>query len=87
MDSDRVYIAVGRGCGKTRMQAKMIEELTKAGKTVVLIEPKCTTNRTKGFTYAGAIIDLDILTPEQMERADRILKEVLKGDNNGTKTE
>lgn len=77
MDSDRVYVVVGRRSGKTIMQAKIIEELTKAGKTVVPIEPKRTT-QIKGFTYAGAIVDLDILDPERMARAEQMMNMILK---------
>lgn len=78
-DSNNVYVVVGRGSGKTMIQAKIIEEFTKAGKTVVPIEPKRTA-QTKGFTYAGAIVDLDILDPERMARAEQMLNAILKGE-------
>ena len=77
--NDVVYIQVGRASGKTMIQAKIIDELMKAGKKVVLIEPKRTPVR--GITCAGAIVDLDILNPEQMERAEKMLNMILKGES------
>lgn len=79
IDNNNVYVMIGRRSGKTMMQAKIIDELTKAGKTVVPIEPKRTT-QTRGFTYAGAIVDLDILDPERMARAEQMMNMILKGE-------
>lgn len=79
IDKDTVYVMIGRRSGKTMMQAKIIDELTKAGKTVVPIEPK-RTSQTRGFTYAGAIVDLDILDPERMARAEQMMNTILKGE-------
>lgn len=78
--ANRVYVSLGRRCGKTMLQNKYIEELRKSGKEVVLVEPKCVDSKLRGATYAGAIVDLDILSPEQMERAERMLDQILKGE-------
>lgn len=78
--ADRVCVSLGRLCGKTMLQHKYIEELRKSGKEVVLVEPKCVDSKLRGTTYAGAIVDLDILSPEQMERANRILDQILRGE-------
>ncbi|MBO5887510.1 MAG: hypothetical protein J6Q60_05765 [Bacteroidaceae bacterium] len=59
-------------------QIRIIEELMKSGKKVVLIEPKLTTERMKGMPYSSGLIDLDILTPDRIERADKIINAILK---------
>ena len=78
IDNDVVYVTVGRKCGKIVAQARQIEELIKSGKKVVLIEPKLTTERMKGMPYSSGLIDLDILTPDRIERADKIINAILK---------
>lgn len=71
-----IYIYPARRNGKTAIMRKMIEAYLEAGYEVKFIEPKLTNQR--GFTLAGSIIDVDILTPAQCERAERMLKEILK---------
>ena len=75
-----VYVQLGRGCDKLTRRNEMIESLIKSGKKVVFIGSKPTPTRTRGVTYAGAIVDLDILSPERMNRAEQILNEHLKGE-------
>lgn len=75
-----IYIYPARGNGKTHIMREIIEAYLADGYEVKFIEPKCTNLR--GFTLAPAIIDVDILTPAQCERAERMLEEILKG---GTK--
>lgn len=78
-DSDTVYVTVGRGSGKTRIQARQIEELMKSGKKVVLVEPKYTSKHIEGKTPVDLYVDQGILSPERMERAEKILSMFLKG--------
>ena len=77
---DTVYVLLGRGCGKTLTRNDMIEALIKSGKKVVLIEPKRFSEQQRSIAYSSVLTDLDILTPEAMARAERILNEVLKGE-------
>lgn len=79
-EPDTVYVTVGRGSGKTMIQARQIEELTKAGKKVVLIEPKYASKHIEGKRPIDIHVDQDILTPERMERANRMLEMILKGE-------
>ena len=62
------------------IQARQIEELMKSGKKVILVEPKCTSRHVNSQTYANGIVDLDILDPERMKRAEEILNMFLKGE-------
>lgn len=77
MNNRSIYVYPSRGNGKTYIAHKMIKAYLEAGYEVKIAEPKQTNLR--GFTLAPAIIDVDILTPAQCERAERMLKEILKG--------
>lgn len=79
-EPDTVYITVGRACGNTSGLLKYYEEVIKSGKKVVLIDPKCTSRHIKGRPIMDMHTDLDILTPERMERANQILDMILKGE-------
>lgn len=72
-----IYIYPSRGNGKTALMRELIKTYLEAGYEVKFIEPKQTNLR--GFTLPPAIIDKDILTPAQCERAERMLEEILKG--------
>ena len=76
--SHRVYIHLARGEGKMSLAREYIKKYQEAGYEVKFIKPKQTNQR--GFTLAPAIIDVDILSPAQCERAERMLKEILKGE-------
>lgn len=80
MNNRTIYIHLARGEGKMSLVRERIKKYLEAGYEVKFIEPKQTNPR--GFTLAPAIVDVDILTPAQCERAERMLKEILKG---GTK--
>ena len=80
IDNNAIYVMVGRGGGKTMAWLREIEELVKSGKKVVLVEPKCTTAQTKPVPYSNGVIDWDILTQGQMERAEQISRMFLKGE-------
>lgn len=80
MDSDTVYVQIGRGNGKHITMLRQIEKLIGSGKKVVLIEPKLVAERTKHIPYSNGLIDLDILDPGAMERAEKMLNTILKGE-------
>ena len=79
-EPDRVYITVGRSSGKTMIQARQIEKLLESGKKVVLVEPKYTSKHIEGKTPVDLYVDPGILSPERMERAEKILSMFLKGE-------
>ena len=64
-----VYIMPARGQCKMWAQLDLYAKLLAEGRTVVYVQPN---EPRRGFTYAGWIIDYDILTPDALERADRI---------------
>ena len=71
-----IYILQARGNGKLHKQRELEDKFLASGRKVVYVQPD--KNRQRGFTLAGAIIDLDILTPERCERAERIWNEYWK---------
>lgn len=77
MNNRTIYIYPSRGNGKTALMRELIKTYQEAGYEVKIAEPKLTNQR--GFTLAPAVIDVDILTPAQCERAERMLEEILKG--------
>ena len=81
---DTVYVIPARGGCKSAAERAVIERLLKEGRTVVYGRP---VKPTRGITFTGAMLDLDILTSEQYERADTFLKEFLKGNNDGTEND
>lgn len=66
-----VYVMPGRGSCKTSMQLEIYEELLKQDYRVELAKPS-----TSKPSYD--LLDYDILTYPELERANRILDELLK---------
>lgn len=79
-DNNTIYIYPSRGNGKTALMRELIKTYREAGYEVKVVEPKLTSSRS--ITLRSLLIDKDILTLPQCERAERMLEEILKG---GTK--
>lgn len=82
MSNDTIYVMVGRSCGKTIALARELEEICKSGKKVVLVEPKYSSRHIEGKRPIDLYVDRGILTPERMERAEQMLRMLLKGESN-----
>lgn len=71
-DARTVYIVPARANGKTYTAKKEYLRLLKAGKKLVFMSPK-TSGDLRGSSYESIIVDRDMLSPAQLERAERIL--------------
>lgn len=80
MIGDTLYIAVGRKCGRTMDIARELEKVYTTDKKVVIVESKCAPKQPRHLPYSS-LIDMDILSPESMERAEKMLNMFLKGEN------
>ena len=72
-----VYILAARANNKLSREREMIEKLRAEGRTVVYVRPQ-DPKKLLGSRKPWPILDRDILTPEQYERADRMWKEYWK---------
>lgn len=78
-----VYYIPARG-GSRLSDAYRVLGLVSGGRTVVYERPG---GKRQTISRVDGIIDYDILTPDRLERAERILNEFyafLKGERNGT---
>lgn len=80
--NNTVYVSPARGNGKSLRCRKYILDLMDAGYKVtpVYITPN---SELRGRRYESVIVDKDILTPAQYERAERMLADILKGERHG----
>lgn len=69
-----VYIHKARGNNKPFENYKQLVSIMRAGKRVVHVCPVDTVKTTSTPSY---LLDMDILTPDRLDRAERILDEFL----------
>ena len=74
-----VYICKARASCKQALEREDVKELLAGGRTVVYVRPEKHT-KLPGSRKPWIVLDRDILTPEQYERADRIWNEFWKGE-------
>lgn len=73
-----VYVVPARSSGKSLRCMRCILDLMDAGYNVtpVYVTPN---SKLRGRSYESIIVDKDILTPAQLELAERMLDAILKG--------
>lgn len=74
-----VYIMPARGQGKMWAQLDLYAKLLSEGRTVVYGRPN---EPRRCISYIDSMLDYDILTPEALERADRIWRAYWEGRKN-----
>jgi hypothetical protein len=78
MNSNRtVYIYPSRFNGKTDLVHELVRTYQEAGYEVRFVDPKH--SNLKGSYFRSVFIDKDVLTPARLERAEKILDDILKG--------
>jgi len=78
-----VYIWPARANNKWYMEQKLVEKFLAEGRTVVYGRPQPNRRKLLGTSLYSLIVDRDMLTPEQYERADRIWNEYWKNKREG----
>ena len=73
-----VCIMPARGQGKMWAQLELYAKLLSEGRTVICGRPD---KKRRAVSWTDCVIDYDILTPEALERADRIWREYWKRRN------
>jgi NDP-sugar pyrophosphorylase family protein len=76
-----VYILPARCNNKLALEQEIVNKLLSEGRTVVYGRPK--QRQLRGTSFAGICVDIDILTPEAYERAERIWNEYWKNKHKG----
>lgn len=74
-----IYICPARADGKYLRTLRMYQELMDSGKKLVFVRPE-PYSKLRGQRYEPIIVDKDILTLDQCERADEILKMFLSSN-------